>query len=75
MEDGVNHAVQLAHGKADLNELYDSIKFATKQAGAYWVGGEESEETGDDAIIVHEWFSGHKKGIQGYGRILPEEET
>lgn len=63
LEDGVNHAVQLAHGKADLNELYNNIKFATKEIGGYWVGGEENEETGDDAIIVHEWFSGRKKGI------------
>jgi CRISPR-associated endonuclease/helicase Cas3 len=63
LEDGVNHAVYLAHGKADLNELYYNIKTATKKMGGYWVGGEESEETGDDAIIVHDWFSGRKKGI------------
>lgn len=63
LEDGVNHAVKLAHGKADLNELYYNIKAATEVMGGYWVGGEESEETGDDAIIVHEWFSGRKKGI------------
>ncbi|MDD3654973.1 MAG: CRISPR-associated helicase Cas3', partial [Desulfotomaculaceae bacterium] len=63
LEDGVKHAVQLAHGKANLNELYNEIKEATKELGVFWVGGEESEETGDDAIIVHEWFSGRKKGI------------
>lgn len=63
LEDGADHAVLLAHGKADLNELYDKIKTATKELGGYWVGGLESEETGDDAIIVHEWFSGRKKGI------------
>ena len=63
LQDGVNHAVYLAHGKADLNKLYDKIQTATKEVGGYWVGGVESEETGDDAIIVHEWFSGRKKGI------------
>ncbi|MDA8442348.1 MAG: CRISPR-associated endonuclease Cas3'', partial [Peptococcaceae bacterium] len=63
LEDGINHAVQLAHGKANLNELYGKIKTATKEMGGFWVGGEESEETGDDAIVVHEWFSGRKKGI------------
>ncbi|NLI91843.1 MAG: CRISPR-associated helicase Cas3' [Peptococcaceae bacterium] len=63
LEDGVDHAVQLAHGKADLNELYNKIQTSTKEMGGFWVGGEESEETGDDAIIVHEWFSGRKKGI------------
>jgi len=63
LEDGVDHAVQLAHGKADLNELYYNIQTATKEMGCFWVGGDESEETGEDAIIVHEWFSGRKKGI------------
>lgn len=63
LEDGVDHAVQLAHGKADLNELYHKIRTATKEMGGLWVGGDESEETGEDAIIVHEWFSGRKKGI------------
>lgn len=63
LEDGVDHAVQLAHGKANLNELYNKIQTASKEMGGFWVGGEESEETGDDAIIVHEWFSGRKKGI------------
>jgi CRISPR-associated endonuclease/helicase Cas3 len=63
LEDGVDHAVQLAHGKADLNELYYKIRTATKEMGGFWVGGDESEETSEDAIIVHEWFSGRKKGI------------
>ena len=63
LEDGVNHSVYLAHGKADLNELYYGIQTATKEMGGYWVGGDESEETGLDAIVVHEWFSGRKKGI------------
>lgn len=63
LEDGVEHVVQLAHGKANLNELYNKIKTATKETGGFWAGGEESEETVDDAIIIHEWFSGRKKGI------------
>jgi len=63
LEDGVDHAVQLAHGKANLNELYNKIKEATEELGGFWVGGEESEATGDDAIIVHEWLTGRKKSI------------
>ncbi len=63
LEDGVEHAVYLAHGKADLNELYGRIKQATEEEGGFWGLGSESEETADDAIIVHEWFSGRKKGI------------
>lgn len=63
LEDGDNHSVKLAHGKADLNKLYYEIQVATKEVGGFWVGGEESEETGEDAIIVHDWFSGRKKGI------------
>lgn len=63
LEDGINHTVNLAHGKANLNELYNIIKEETKHYGGFYVGGEESEETVDDAITVHEWFSGRKKGI------------
>ena len=65
LEDGTKHAVHLAHGKADLNELYDQFKKETQEFGGSWRLGEESEETGDDAIVVHEWFSryGRKKGI------------
>ncbi len=60
---GVAHSVKLAHGKADLNELYNKIPKRIEKMGDFWVGGEENEETGDDAVIVHEWFSGRKKGI------------
>jgi CRISPR-associated endonuclease/helicase Cas3 len=63
LNDGVAHSVKLVHGKADLNELYNKIPKRTEEMGDFSVGGEESEETGDDAIIVHEWFSGRKKGI------------
>ena len=66
LQDDVDHAVHLAHGKADLNELYAKIRKDTndsEEIGSFWVGGEEEEETGADAIIVHEWFSGRKKGI------------
>lgn len=63
LDDGLTHSVKLAHGKADLNELYKKIPKRTEEMGEFWVGGEESEETGDDAIIVHEWFSGRKKGV------------
>ncbi|HWQ76217.1 MAG TPA: CRISPR-associated helicase Cas3' [Syntrophomonas sp.] len=63
LKDDVDHAVHLAHGKADLNKLYAKIKKDTKEMGGFWVGGEEGEETGADAVIVHEWFSGRKKGI------------
>ena len=63
LKDGINHSVNLAHGKANLNELYSKIVKVTKELGGFWVGGEEGEETCDDAIIVHEWLSGRKKGI------------
>jgi CRISPR-associated endonuclease/helicase Cas3 len=63
LEDGVEHAVKLAHGKADLNELYKKLQTATVEMEGFSVGGEENEETGDDTIVVHEWFSGRKKGM------------
>lgn len=63
LDDGVAHTVKLAHGKADLNELYNKIPKRIEEMGEFWVGGEDSEATSDDALIVHEWFSGRKKGI------------
>ncbi len=63
LEDAVAHAVELVHGKANLNELYKEIKEVTEELGYYWVGGEDGEETSEDPIIVHEWFTGRKKGI------------
>lgn len=63
LNDGVTHSVKLAHGKADLNELYNKIPKRIDSMGEFWVGGEENEETGDDAITVHEWFAGRKKGV------------
>jgi CRISPR-associated endonuclease/helicase Cas3 len=63
LNDDIKHSVHLAHGKADLNRLYSKIPKITEETGDFWVVGEENEETGDDAIIVHEWFSGRKKGI------------
>lgn len=65
LEDGTEHAVHLAHGKADLNELYERIKKETQEQCGFWMLGEESEGTEDNAIVVHEWFSKHgrKKGI------------
>jgi len=63
LNDGVIHSVKLAHGKADLNELYNKIPKRIDRMGEFWVGGEENEETGYDAITVHEWFAGRKKGI------------
>jgi CRISPR-associated endonuclease/helicase Cas3 len=63
LEDGVDHAVKLVHGKADLNELYHQVKKATKEIGRFSLGLEAGEETDEDAIIVHDWFSGRKKGL------------
>jgi CRISPR-associated endonuclease/helicase Cas3 len=63
LEDDVKHTIKLAHGKADLNDLYNKIPKIAEEMDSFWVGGEESEGTFDDAIIVHEWFSGRKKGI------------
>jgi len=63
LEDGVDHSVYLAHGKADLNELYSKMRKATEEIGCYWVGGATEEDTDEDAIIVHDWLSGRKKGI------------
>lgn len=62
LESGSEHAIHLAHGKADLNELYGGIKSISKMGGN-WLIGDEKEGTESDAIVVHEWFRGRKKGI------------
>ncbi len=63
LENEVAHSVYLAHGKADLNELYNDIKSVSLNKEIYWGVGDEEEGTGDDPIIAHEWFTGRKKGI------------
>lgn len=63
LESEVAHIVHLAHGKADLNELYSEIRSVSQKTEGRWGIGDEGEGTGDDPIIVHEWFAGRKKGI------------
>ena len=69
LETYTEHDIYLAHGKANLNKLYSEIRDEAKEMkvakthGEFWVGGDEAEETNEDGVIVHEWFSGRKKGI------------
>jgi CRISPR-associated endonuclease/helicase Cas3 len=54
------HSFLLAHGKADFNERYAKIKLS---AHTHVGGDEENDEKDRENVIVHEWFSGRKKGI------------
>jgi CRISPR-associated endonuclease/helicase Cas3 len=58
LDDSETHTVKLAHGKAEFNEDYQSIKLE---------GSSNIEQDGDaslsDAYMVHEWFDGRKKSL------------
>lgn len=49
------HAIELAHGKAQFNEEYQTLKLF---GGSANVGEDE-----DDEVIVHQWFGGTKKTL------------
>ncbi|MDR3254741.1 MAG: CRISPR-associated helicase Cas3', partial [Synergistaceae bacterium] len=57
------HSVLLAHGKADFNEGYRKIRLSGNTNVGNW---EDDDDDGDgygENVVVHEWFSGRKKGI------------
>lgn len=45
------HTIRLAHGTADLNNEYRSVLHG------------KAEDSGDENIIVHEWFEGRKQAL------------
>lgn len=47
----VKHSVRLAHGMVELNDEYESIFRGT------------ANNSGDDSVIVHEWFEGRKQAL------------
>lgn len=49
--DTENHTIRLAHGMTELNEEYKEI-FRGKAA-----------DSGDEGVIVHEWFEGRKQAL------------
>jgi CRISPR-associated endonuclease/helicase Cas3 len=54
------YSIKLAHGKAHFNEEYMGISTKIIRVG------DDEDQTGvndNDNVIVHEWFSGRKKGI------------
>ena len=53
-----NRSLFLAHGKSAYNKEYDKIKKNT-----YIIHGTDKEGIARDNVIVHEWFSGRKKGL------------
>lgn len=55
--------IHLLHGKAELNEDWK----ARASWGESWMG-DEDKKSGEanhfgDAIVAHQWFSGHKRGL------------
>ena len=49
--DPEHHSIRLAHGSAELNEEYQSLFHGT------------AVDSGDDGVIVHEWFEGRKQAM------------
>lgn len=49
--DTKNHTIRLAHGMTELNEEYQEM-FKGRAA-----------DSGDDGVIVHEWFEGRKQAL------------
>ena len=45
------HTIRLAHGMADLNDSYQEIFHG------------KAEDSGDENILVHEWFEGRKQAL------------
>lgn len=55
--DGLQHAIRLAHGMAELNETYHQL-----QEGTVRVDDDASPDD-ESNIIVHQWFSGSKRAL------------
>lgn len=55
LDDGV-HSVRLAHGKAQFNSRYQTLKLFE---GSTNVGADEA----DSSAFVHDWFEGQKKSL------------
>lgn len=55
LESEGNHAIMLAHGKAQFNEEYEELK--------NFEGSTNISVDGDSGVIVHEWFEGRKKSL------------
>lgn len=49
--DGEKHTIRLAHGMTELNEEYQSLFHG------------KASDSGDESIIVHEWFEGRKQAM------------
>ena len=49
------YSVRLTHGRAEFNENYNVLKFSGDVI--------TYSENDENAVIVHEWFSGRKKGV------------
>ena len=55
-ENDENRSIFLAHGKSAFNKNYNSIKRNLN-------GLDGTDDRLKDSVIVHEWFSGRKKGL------------
>lgn len=55
--DGLQHAIRLAHGMAELNDTYHLL-----QAGPVRVD-DDAQEDEESRVFVHRWFSGNKQAL------------
>ena len=47
------HSIRLAHGMADLNEMYSQLM----------EGSAATQDEGDGGLLVHSWFQGNKQAL------------
>ena len=55
--DGLQHAIRLAHGMAELNETYHQLQEGTAHV-------DDDDSYGEDSgVFVHQWFNGSKQAL------------
>lgn len=55
--DGLQHAIRLAHGMAELNETYHQLQEGTARVD------DDASPDDESNLIVHQWFSGSKRAL------------
>ena len=55
--DGLQHAIRLAHGMAELNETYHQLQQGTAHVD------DDAPQDDESGVIVHQWFSGNKQAL------------
>ena len=55
LSDDINHSIRLAHGMAEMNDVYLKLQQVSNV--------EEDADEDDERVAVHQWFCGSKKAL------------